>query len=192
MFRAGVVAPLLYEWDMEHPVLHKEYFRGATNSKKSAGIGALKQIHPQILRVAIGEYYQGLVMIITPKHELKELSIRFCDSYRAAIGLFSALMKTTDAPLSTETPDGHVATPSNFSGTVTKVICPNLKALDLRFRNLPHDNREKVRYRCVQMMEGRKQAGNPLRRCNIRWDEKCRKDSVLVLITSNEGMIENK
>jgi len=192
MFQAGIVAPLLYEWDMAYLILDREYFQGALDSKKEAGIHALEQIHPQVLRVAIKEYYEDLIMIITPRHELKGLSIQFCGSYLAANGLLSALMDITNAPLPTETPDGYLTTSGNCSGTVTKVICPYLKELDLRFRGVLHRNRDEVIQWCVQMMEGRKQAGNPLGRCCIRWDDKDHKDSSLVLITSKEGMIENE
>jgi len=180
MFQAGIVAPLLYEWNMPAPPL----------TKKHAGIEALEQIHVQVLRVAITDNYQGPITVITPRHELEELSIRFRGWYGVANGLLSALMETADAPLSTETPDGYITTTDICSGTVTKVICSNLKALGLQFDSVPHQNREEVRQWGVQMMEGRKQAGNPLRRCSIRWDY--HKDSLLVLITSNEGMIEDE
>jgi len=189
MFQAGIVAPLLYEWDLSNPILTKEYFK---KRKRHAGIEALKQIHVQVLRVDTRDYYQGFITIITPRHELEELSIRFWGPYRAANGLLSALMETTDAHLSTETPDGHVTTTGICNGTVTKVICSNLKALGLQFSSVPHQNREEVRQWCVQMMEGRKQAGNPLGRCCIWWNY-CRDDDPpLVLITSNEGMIEDE
>jgi len=190
MFQAGIiVAPLLYEWDMRFIILNAHYFK---NSKKHAGIGALEQIHARALRVSITDYYQGLITIITPRHELEELSIQFDGSYSAANGLLSALMETTDAPLSTETPDGHMTTTGICSGTVAKVICSNLEALGLQFYFVPHENREEVRQWCVQMMEGRKQAGNSLGRCWIRWNYICHKDPLLVLITSNEGMIESE
>jgi len=189
VFRAGIVVPRLYEWDMPDLILNRQYFM---SSKKHAGIEALEQIREQVLRVAIYEYYQGLITIITPKCELEELSILIEGSYSAANGLLYALRETTDAPLSTEAPDGHVNTTGICNGTVTKVICPNLKALSLRFGYSSGPNREKVRQWCEQMMEGRKQAGNPLGRCSIRWDNKGHKDSLLVLITSNEGVIENE
>jgi len=189
MFQAGIAAPLLHEWDMQDLMLSKEYFK---NNIKNAGIEALEQIRVQVLRVAIREYYQGVITIITPRHELEELSILISGSYRAANGLLSALMETTDAPLSIETSNGRVTTTGICSGTVTKVICSNLKALVLQFYSVPHQNREEVRRWCVQMMEGRKQTGNPLYRCCVQWDRKGHQDSLLVLVTSNEGMIENE
>jgi len=189
MFQAGIVAPLLRVWDMQNSTLTQEYFK---EGKKHAGIGALEQIRVRHLRVAIGDYYQGLITIITPRHELKSLAIRFNGSYSAANGLLSALMETTDTPLSTETPDGHVTTTGICSGTVMKVICPNLEGLELLFSSVPYQNREEVRRWCVQMMEGRKKAGNPLGRCWITWGDKGHRDSWLVLITSNEGVIEDE
>jgi len=191
VFRAGIIAPLLYEWDMQDFILSKEHFKDST---KRAGIEALAQIRVQVFRVAIREYYQDLITTITPRHELEELSIRFFGSYSAANGLLSALMETTDAPLSTEASDGYVTTTGICSGTVTKVICPNLKALDLGFGYISRKNgeSEEVRQWCVQMMEGRKQAGSPLGRCCIWWGYDRNKDPSLVLITSNDGMIKNE
>jgi len=188
IFQAGIVAPLLYEWDMQYLTLQEEFFQGAKDSKKSVGLWPLEHVHPQVLRVAIGEYYQGLIMIITPRHELEELSIKFYGSCMAANGVLSALMETTDIPLSTETPNGYATTTGICDERVTRVICPNLKSLGLRFRYVSRPNREKVRQWCVQMMEGRKQTGNPLGRCCIWWAGEGDKDS---LITSNEGMIED-
>jgi len=186
MFRARIVAPLLYEWDMRDSTLSEDHFKDST---KRAGIEALAQIRAQVFRAAIEGYYEGLITIITPKHGLEELSIRFNGPYRAANGLLSALMGTTD-PLSTETPDEHVTTTGDCNGTVTKVICPNLKVLDLQFYHLY--NTHEIRQWCVQMMEGRKQAGSPLGRCCISWAYDWNKDPSLVWITSNDGMIVNE
>jgi len=72
MFRAGIFAPQLYEWNMGGLRLDERFFK---NSKIHAGIEALEQIRARALRVAIGAYYQGLITIITPRHELEELSI---------------------------------------------------------------------------------------------------------------------
>jgi len=188
MFRAGIVAPLLYEWDMQYVALNQKYFR---NGKKNAAVEALEQIHVPVLRLAIREYYQGLVAIITPRHELEELTIQISGSYRAANGLLCALMETTDATLSTVTHDGHVTTTGICSGTETKVICSNLKELGLQFYSVPPQNREEVRQWCIQTMERRKQAGSPLRRCCIWLGNDRYKDPWLVLTTSNDGMIEN-
>jgi len=187
MFRAGIVAPLLYEWDMQGFQLSEHRWR----STKRAGIEALAQIRAQVFRMATWGYYQGLITVITSKHELEELSIKFSGNYAEALRLISAFMETTDPPLSTETPDEHVTTRGVCSGTATKVICPNLKALDLQF-HYGKSCRGEVRKWCVQMMEGRKQAGNPLGRCCIWWSHDRNKDPPLVLITSNDGMIENE
>ena len=204
MVRAGIVAPRLAEWNLDSPVLSKKDFQAAKNGIKQDGIEALQQIRVRKLVVSINDYYQGLIMIITPRHELEELFIKFYGSGSAAIGLLSALMETivntpvigetTDIPLQTGTANGHSINTNIQSGTGKKIICPNLKTLNLRFRvvSFPSQEMEQVRKLCTQIMEGRSRAGHPLDRCCI-WEGKkeFEDDPSLVLMTSNEGVIVN-
>ena len=53
--QANIVAPLLYEWNLNSPVLSRKYFQLAKNGIKQAGIEALQQIRVRKLLVSIDD-----------------------------------------------------------------------------------------------------------------------------------------
>ena len=157
---------------------------------------ALSKVHVRVLRLSIDRQYQQLIMVIQPKYELEELSIQLPSNRMANKFLIAltevivdySLTKTTNTSFDTRTiPKLPIATDH---GLERRVICPNLKVLDLWFWDVRDKKRGEVRQWCVQMMEGRGRAGCPLDRCRIWWYmDNSGKGPSQVLFTSNEGII---
>ena len=196
MFQSAFIIPRTDEWNLQRGALCPHHFRGSTQGMADA----LSKICARVLRLSIATNCQHLIMVIQSRYELEELSIRlstnFLSTNKFLISLTDVIVdypltKTTNTSFDTETIP-KLATATNHTCHVSerKIICPNLKVLDLQFWEVEDEERGVVRQRCIQMMEGRRRAGFPLDRCCIWWHRDDReKDPSLVLFTSNEGII---
>ena len=191
IFQAAFLFPLMHEW-----TLHDHYVYGLVDSQ----VHALSKVHARVLRVSSYTKTSQLVMAIQPRYELEELSIcpyshLMAKDFLIALTEVSvdySLKKNTNASLDTQTisklEDAIDHTCNHSEG---KMICPNLKILGLHIQAIwSKAARDEIRQWCVEMMEGRRQAGCPLERCYIWWGSYIpdwEKEPSLVLFTSNEG-----
>ena len=138
-------------------------------------------------------------MAIQPRYELEELTVRLRNRRMAREFFISltevivdySLKKLTNTSFDTQTiPKLEDAIDRAYNQSEGEMMCPNLKVLSLQFGHIQVKVRDTVRRWCVEMMEGRRQAGCPLDRCCIWWDRygtDWEKEPSLVLFTSNEG-----
>ena len=191
IFQAAFVFPLMHEWTLQGPFF-QEY--------SVEGVHALSKVYTQVLRLSGRTETQQLVMVIQPRCELEELSIEL-DSQDMAREFLIALTevrvdysqkRTTNTLFDTQNiPKFENAVDQTCNQSEGEMVCPNLKVLGLQFWTVWGEARYEVRQWCMEMMEGRRQAGCPLDRCCIWWGgygtDNWEKEPSLVLFTSNEG-----
>ena len=195
VIHAAFALPLAAEWDLGN--LRSYPAEGGTLSV----IDALCQVQARVLRFTISTQFEHLITVIQPIYELEELSVEvnppagFRVVNKLLISLTEvtvghSLTNTTNTSFDTRTIHTLTIATTRLSHGSERMICPNLKVLELKFSSVTSDQLDEVRQWCVQMMEGRRQAGCPLGRCRIWWfREGHGNDPSLVLSTSNEGII---
>ena len=196
MIHAAFTLPLVAEWDLYD--LHSKPAEG----DRPSVIEVLSQIQARarVLRFNISTQFNPLIMVIQPKYELEELSVQMTDIHMLKKFLASltevtvghSLTKATNTSFDTHTIRTLAIATTHLSHGSEWVTCPNLKVLELTLPSIKSNQMDEVRQWCVQMMEGRRQAGFPLDRCCIwgsRIDQIDGNDPALVLSTSNEGVI---
>ena len=175
MFQAAFICPIMDEWDLQWGALYREKLRAAKGATQSVA-AAFSKVHARVLQLTIPIEYLHLIMIIQPIYELEELLIWPTDlavAKRFLIALTEVIVDyprplTKTTPFDTQTiPQLAIATVRTCHGSERKLICPNLKVLNLRFWGVKDDERGEVRRWCVQMMEGRRRADCPLDCCYI-------------------------
>ena len=201
VFQAALASPLVAEWNLESLELRQEDFRAARGATHPV-VHALNKIHAQVLRLTDAMGYRHLIAVIQLIYELEELSIKFRANIHVAdkflIALTEMIVDNSQTINATKPSfDAQTIRTRTIATNHTchdeserKIICPNLRVLDLKFSSTQSKKKGEIRQWCVQMMEGRSRAGYPLDRCRIWWYEWHREDVLsLVLFTSNEGII---
>ena len=189
IFQAAFHFPLMREWNVyglfvQDPLVD--------------WVHALSNVHAQVLRLPCHGKTTQLVMAIQPRYQLEELTICLRNPCMAKEFFISLTEVIVDYSLEKLTNTSDTQTIPKLEDTIDraynqsegKMICPNLKVLGLQCWFDSVKRMGEVKQWCMEMMEGRRQAGCPLDRCCIWWDRygtDWGKKPSLVLFTSNEG-----
>ena len=149
--------PLLDMWRLWHPWNDSKY--------DERGLDALQMTQARIFHLEIFVYYHGFLTFLESKDEVERLELEL-SSLSDSQGILTGL--------------------SEINGLTRNMPCPNMKALHLQFWDLEYDKWERVKHWCMQMMDKRVLAGQPIERCCIWWDyADWKKPALLVLVAEN-------
>ena len=131
-------------------------------------MSALQRIHAKRFKLYIFSSSPGLLKLLESKDEVEQLDLVI----KAGFAL----------------PAEFLLTRMSVTNDITmKVLCPNMKVLQLQFDDIWGTNREQVTESCRQMMDNRRLAGYFLEQCYIWWDrEDWEKEAPLTLVIENE------
>jgi hypothetical protein len=143
------------------PLLHSNFYVPSLNQWElgrwldyfvydEQGISALQSIQAKTFRAGIVQNYGILLDLLEAKNEVEQLDLMLHHFFRS---------------------QGFLNRLSVVKESTKHIPCPNMKVLILRFHSHYGDERGQVSQWCRQMMDERREAGCPMEKCHIWWDD---------------------